>query len=179
MLCGFQRSPRALASKAKSGAPSTRCLAVCSEWLHRPLRSASGCGRRCKGHLRGIPRRVDARLTICAQLDKKSSLWRAVDTVSCDLQRVASSPAAERKRVRETAQGPLAREPLQTRCTSDNEHAAQQEERQVARASDTPAPGCTATVAPFRAWRGSRLSVAGAPARTGTDCPPCVTPAQA
>src|SRR5579872_3702334 len=41
---------------------------------------------------------------------------------------------------------------------------------QEARASDTPAPGCTAAVAPFRAWRGSRLAVAGAPARTSAYC---------
>jgi len=39
----------------------------------------------------------------------------------------------------------------------------------VARASLSPAPGVTATVAPFRAWRGSRLTVAGQPTRTGGD----------
>ena len=42
---------------------------------------------------------------------------------------------------------------------------------QAARASDTPAPDSTATVAPFRAWRGSQLAVAGEPARTGGDFP--------
>ena len=41
--------------------------------------------------------------------------------------------------------------------------------RQVARASHSPAPGVTATVAPFRAWRNSRLAVAGKPTRTGGD----------
>jgi hypothetical protein len=51
--------------------------------------------------------------------------------------------------------------------------SSQPESKKVARASDTPAPSCTATVAPFRAWRGSRLAVAGAPARTGVHCPSC------
>ena len=41
--------------------------------------------------------------------------------------------------------------------------------RQVARASHSPAPGVTATVAPFRAWRNLRLTVAGTPTRTGGD----------
>ena len=41
--------------------------------------------------------------------------------------------------------------------------------RKVARASRFPAPGITATVAPFRAWRSSRLTVAGKPTRTGGD----------
>jgi len=39
----------------------------------------------------------------------------------------------------------------------------------VARASYSPAPGITATVAPFRAWRNSRLTVAGKPTRAGRD----------
>jgi len=39
-------------------------------------------------------------------------------------------------------------------------------EMEVARASHAPAPGITATAAPFRAWRGSRLTVAEAPTRT-------------
>jgi len=39
----------------------------------------------------------------------------------------------------------------------------------VARASRFPAPGITATVAPFRAWRNSRLTVAEKPTRTGGD----------
>ena len=40
---------------------------------------------------------------------------------------------------------------------------------QVARASRSPAPGVTATVAPFRAWRSLQLTVAGTPTRTGRD----------
>jgi len=36
---------------------------------------------------------------------------------------------------------------------------------EAARASTPPAPDATATVAPFRAWRGSRLIVAEEPAR--------------
>jgi len=43
--------------------------------------------------------------------------------------------------------------------------------QKVARASCSPAPGITATVAPFRAWRNSRLTVAGKPTRTGGDYP--------
>ena len=39
----------------------------------------------------------------------------------------------------------------------------------MARASCSPAPGFTATVAPFRAWRSSRLTVAGKPTRAGGD----------
>jgi len=39
----------------------------------------------------------------------------------------------------------------------------------VARASRFPAPGITATVAPFQAWRNSRLAVAEKPTRTGGD----------
>jgi hypothetical protein len=39
----------------------------------------------------------------------------------------------------------------------------------VARASCSPAPGITATVAPFRAWRSLRLTVARKPTRTGRD----------
>jgi len=38
-----------------------------------------------------------------------------------------------------------------------------------ARASHSPAPGVTAAAAPFRAWRGSRMAVAGWPTRTGGD----------
>ena len=38
------------------------------------------------------------------------------------------------------------------------------------RASHTPAPGVAATVAPFRAWRSSRLAVAREPTRTTIDC---------
>jgi hypothetical protein len=40
---------------------------------------------------------------------------------------------------------------------------------EAARASHIPAPGVTATVAPFRAWRGSRLAVAGGPTRATID----------
>jgi hypothetical protein len=36
-------------------------------------------------------------------------------------------------------------------------------EKVAAHASDTPAPESTTTVAPFRAWRGLRYIVAGAP----------------
>ena len=45
----------------------------------------------------------------------------------------------------------------------------EEQAREVARASYSPAPGITATVAPFRAWRNSRLTVAGKPTRTGRD----------
>jgi len=41
----------------------------------------------------------------------------------------------------------------------------------VARASRSPAPGVTATVAPFRAWRSLRLTVAGKPTRTAAIIP--------
>jgi len=37
---------------------------------------------------------------------------------------------------------------------------------EAARASHIPAPGVTVTAAPFRAWRGSRLTVARGPTRT-------------
>ncbi len=51
----------------------------------------------------------------------------------------------------------------------DGEEQARDVAREVARASYSPAPGITATVAPFRAWRNSRLTVAGKPTRTGRD----------
>ena len=43
-------------------------------------------------------------------------------------------------------------------------------EEVAVRASHTPAPGVAATVAPFRAWRSSRLAVAREPTRTTIDC---------
>ncbi len=41
--------------------------------------------------------------------------------------------------------------------------------RAAARTRHTPAPNYTATVAPFRAWRGLQLVVAGGPMRTTID----------
>ncbi len=41
----------------------------------------------------------------------------------------------------------------------------QSNRRKATRTSHTPAPDSTATVAPFRAWRGSQLLVAGGPIR--------------
>jgi hypothetical protein len=40
---------------------------------------------------------------------------------------------------------------------------------ETARAGDSPAPDITVTVAPFRAWRGSRLIVAEKPTRAAIE----------
>jgi len=42
---------------------------------------------------------------------------------------------------------------------------------ETARAGASPAPDITVTVAPFRAWRGSRLIVAEKPTRAAIDEP--------